>query len=119
MAEIDLWHSALGRQKVYLTSCIRHLSNNMVSFVAYNGHAIIAICRQKLIRSGRCIKFKFKVIHLFLCVHGTQFLILKAEILRKERNISGKVTVHRADSEVGNVSARKAALNSWTSTEKR
>jgi len=33
--------------------------------------------------------------------------------------MSGKVTVTGADSEIGNVSARQAALNRWTATDKR
>ena len=55
------------------------------------------------------------IIFSFFCAPGTQFP--RAEELRKgiERVWNG----HGADSEIGNVSARQAALKRWTATDKR
>jgi len=62
---------------------------------------------------------KFSLIHLFI------YLFISAQGIQFPRavNIEKKMKHvwkgHGGDSEIGNVSARQAALNRWTATDKR
>jgi len=57
--------------------------------------------------------FIYLFIHFF-CAQGTQF----PRAVNIEKKMKHVWKCHGADSEIGNVSARQAALNRWTATDK-
>jgi len=61
------------------------------------------------------ILFIYFFIFLFFCAQGTQF----PRAVNIDKKMKHVWKGHGADSETGNVSARQAALNRWTATDKR
>jgi len=57
----------------------------------------------------------FIYLFIYFCAQGTQF----PRAVNIEKKMKHVWIGHGADSEIGNVSARQAALNRWTATDKR